>query len=152
MLAFSGRQDEADPTRIETILGRRRPINGIKNTTGRIRNPAERFAINTVIQGSAADLIKLAMLNVFRRLKGEKARARLLLQIHDELVLEVPPDDLGAVAADEQTAEFVGVDVGAPLVWLEDVIEDENGQPRALAQLRLRGDRIAFSANAYRSA
>ncbi|MGX9787637.1 GntR family transcriptional regulator [Mycobacterium sp. MMS18-G62] len=59
---------------------------------------------------------------------------------------------IGAVAADEQTAELVGVDVGAPLVWLEDVIEDENGQPRALAQLRLRGDRVAFSANAYRSA
>ena len=49
-------------------------------------------------------------------------------------------------------AELVGVDIGAPLVWLEDVIEDENGQPRALAQLRLRGDRVAFSANAYRSA
>jgi GntR family transcriptional regulator len=59
---------------------------------------------------------------------------------------------IGAVAADEQTAELVGVDVGAPLVWLEDVIEDKNGQPRALAQLRLRGDRVAFSAKAYRSA
>jgi GntR family transcriptional regulator len=59
---------------------------------------------------------------------------------------------VGAVAADEQTAELVGVDVGAPLVWLEDVISDENGQPRALSQLRLRGDRVAFSANAYRSA
>ena len=59
---------------------------------------------------------------------------------------------VGAVAADEQTAELVGVEVGAPLIWLEDVIEDEDGQPRALSQLRLRGDRVAFSANAYRSA
>src|SRR6267154_3522146 len=59
---------------------------------------------------------------------------------------------VGAVAADEQTAELVGVAVGAPLIWLEDVIEDEDGQPRALSQLRLRGDRVAFSANAYRSA
>ena len=59
---------------------------------------------------------------------------------------------VGAVAADEQTAEIVGVEVGAPLIWLEDVIEDEDGQPRALSQLRLRGDRVAFSANAYRSA
>jgi GntR family transcriptional regulator len=59
---------------------------------------------------------------------------------------------VGAVAADEQTAELIGVAVGAPLVWLEDVIEDENGQPRALAQLRLRGDRVAFSAHAHRSA
>ena len=52
----------------------------------------------------------------------------------------------------EQTAELIGVEVGAPLIWLEDVIEDENGQPRALSQLRLRGDRVAFSANARRSA
>lgn len=59
---------------------------------------------------------------------------------------------VGALAADEQTAEFVGVEVGAPMIWLEDVIEDEHGQPRALSQLRLRSDRVAFSANAYRSA
>lgn len=59
---------------------------------------------------------------------------------------------VGAVAADEQTAELIGIEVGAPLVWLEDVIEDENHQPRALSQLRLRGDRVAFSANAHRSA
>jgi GntR family transcriptional regulator len=59
---------------------------------------------------------------------------------------------VGAVAADEQTAELLGVEFGAPLVWLEDVIEDEDGQPRALSQLRLRGDRVAFSATARRSA
>jgi GntR family transcriptional regulator len=59
---------------------------------------------------------------------------------------------IGAVAADGQTAGFIGVEVGAPLIWLEDVIEDEEGQPWALSQLRLRGDRVAFSATAYRSA
>jgi GntR family transcriptional regulator len=59
---------------------------------------------------------------------------------------------LGAVAADEQTAELIDVEVGAPMIWLEDVIEDDSGQPRALSQLRLRGDRVAFFANAYRSA
>jgi GntR family transcriptional regulator len=59
---------------------------------------------------------------------------------------------IAAVAADEQTAELVGVEVGAPLIWLEDIIEDEYGQPRALSQLRLRGDRVAFSATAYRCA
>lgn len=57
---------------------------------------------------------------------------------------------VGAVAADDQTAELVGIDAGAALVWLEDLIEDHTGQPRALSQLRLRGDRVAFSANAYR--
>jgi GntR family transcriptional regulator len=59
---------------------------------------------------------------------------------------------VGAVAADEQTAELMCVEVGAPLIWLEDVIEDDSGQPRALSQLRLRSDRVAFSAKAYRSA
>jgi GntR family transcriptional regulator len=59
---------------------------------------------------------------------------------------------IAAVAVDEQTAELVGVEVGAPMIWLEDIIEDEDGQPRALSQLRLRSDRIAFSAKAYRSA
>jgi GntR family transcriptional regulator len=57
---------------------------------------------------------------------------------------------VGAVAADEQSAELLGVEVGAPMVWLEDVIEDDEGQPRALSQLRLRGDRVSFSATAYR--
>lgn len=57
---------------------------------------------------------------------------------------------VGAVAADEQSAELLGVEVGAPMVWLEDVIEDDCGQPRALSQLRLRGDRVSFSATAYR--
>jgi GntR family transcriptional regulator len=59
---------------------------------------------------------------------------------------------IGAVAADQQTAELVGVEVGAPMIWLEDVIEDQDGQPRALSQLRLRSDRVAFSATARRLA
>jgi len=58
------------------------------------RNLAERTAINTVIQGSAADLIKLAMINIYRRLRSEKWASRMLLQIHDELVFESPPAEL----------------------------------------------------------
>lgn len=58
---------------------------------------------------------------------------------------------VGAVTADQQSAELLGVDVGAPLIWLEDVLEDQHGQPRALSQLRLRGDRVAFSATARRA-
>ncbi|MET0899579.1 MAG: UTRA domain-containing protein [Mycobacterium sp.] len=57
----------------------------------------------------------------------------------------------GAMAADVQTAELIGIDVGAPLLWVDDVIEDHSGQPLALSQLRLRGDRVAFSAYAARS-
>jgi DNA polymerase-1 len=53
----------------------------------------ERIAINTVIQGSAADIIKRAMINVHRRLRRERLQAKLLLQIHDELVFEFPPEE-----------------------------------------------------------
>ncbi len=83
---------------VETILGRRRMINGIKNTTGRNLNTAERTAVNAVIQGSAADLIKRAMLEVDRRIKAEGLAARLLLQIHDELVFEAPDAEIPALA------------------------------------------------------
>lgn len=76
-----------------TILNRRRAISGIRRTTGINRNMPERTAINTVIQGSAADLIKQAMLNVARMLQQYPGQSRLLLQIHDELVLECPHDE-----------------------------------------------------------
>ena len=94
---------------VGTILGRRREFdrgNIRRDSTYRQRNQTEREAINMEIQGSAADLIKLAMLHVYRRLKGERRRTRMLLQIHDELVFEVPPEEFDAVAAlvrDEMT-------------------------------------------------
>jgi DNA polymerase-1 len=87
---------------VSTILGRRREFdrNNIRrDSTYRQRNQTEREAINMEIQGSAADLVKLAMLHVYRRLKGEGRQARMLLQIHDELVFEVPPDEFAPVAA-----------------------------------------------------
>jgi DNA polymerase-1 len=64
---------------------------------GRQRNLPERTAINTVIQGSAADLMKLAMLNTHRRLKREQLRSKMLLQIHDELIFEVAPEEPDAM-------------------------------------------------------
>jgi DNA polymerase-1 len=84
--------------RVDTILGRRRPINGIKSTTGRSRNLAERTAINTVIQGSAADLIKRAMILVDESLRKQQLEARMLLQIHDELVFEAPDEEVADLA------------------------------------------------------
>jgi DNA polymerase-1 len=82
---------------VSTILNRRRPVSGVRDpawlTDKRQRNLPERIAINTVIQGSAADIIKQAMINVHRRLAREQLQAKLLLQIHDELVFEFPPDE-----------------------------------------------------------
>jgi DNA polymerase I len=75
---------------VETILGRRRPIPDINSGVLQIRNAAERMAINSVVQGSAADLIKVAMVNVHRRMERENSPGKLLLQVHDELVFETP--------------------------------------------------------------
>jgi len=83
---------------VTTILGRRRAIEGVRADAGRSRNLAERTAVNTIIQGSAADLMKLAMLAVFRRLKQERHPARMLLQIHDELIFEAPAEQVGYLA------------------------------------------------------
>ncbi len=81
---------------VETILKRRRPIENINSRSAAPRAAAERMAINSVIQGSAADLIKLAMINVHRRIVAEGRPSRMLLQIHDELVFEVPAEAVEA--------------------------------------------------------
>lgn len=85
---------------VETILGRRRSITGLKSSRShRSRTQPEREAINMAVQGSAADLIKLAMLGLDRALERSALGARLVLQIHDELVLECPERETGAAAA-----------------------------------------------------
>ena len=77
---------------VSTLLGRRRRIDGVRpaNKRGKQKNLAERTAINTVIQGTAADIIKKAMIDVHRYLHAELPAAHMLLQIHDELVFESP--------------------------------------------------------------
>src|SRR5437016_2197457 len=82
---------------VTTVLGRRRYLPELGARDPAVRQFAERAATNTPIQGSAADLIKLAMLEVRRRLGATAGGARLLLQVHDELLLEVPADRLAAV-------------------------------------------------------
>ncbi len=83
---------------VETILGRRRYIKDIQARSRNIKKFAERTAINTPIQGSAADIIKLAMLKVHELFEKEGRKARLLLQVHDELVVECPERDADKVA------------------------------------------------------
>src|SRR5436309_9736138 len=77
----------------ETILGRRRYLPDLTSDNRQRREMAERMALNAPIQGSAADIIKIAMLGVDRALRTDGLRSRLLLQVHDELVLEIAPGE-----------------------------------------------------------
>ncbi|WP_407922634.1 DNA polymerase I [Auraticoccus monumenti] len=90
----------------ETLLGRRRYLPDLMSSNRQRREMAERMALNAPIQGSAADIIKVAMLNVERALVAEGLRSRMLLQVHDELVLEVAPGER------EQLEELVRTQMG----------------------------------------
>jgi len=82
---------------VRTLLGRRRPVPELNSSDGRVRSAAENMAVNTPVQGSAADLIKLAMLKVDAALDASGLQARMLLQVHDELVFECPAQELTAL-------------------------------------------------------
>ena len=82
---------------VETVFGRRLWLPEMKSGSPARRQGAERAAINAPMQGTAADLIKLAMVSVQGWLDGEKLRTKLIMQVHDELVLEVPEDELEKV-------------------------------------------------------
>ena len=79
---------------VKTILGRERFINGINSSNHNERSGAERMAFNSPIQGSAADIVKMAMINISKRLKAEKLESKMVLQIHDELIFEVPQREI----------------------------------------------------------
>lgn len=78
---------------VETMMGRKRYIKEINASQYMVRQLGERLAMNTPIQGSAADIIKLAMIKVYRRLKKEKLESKLILQVHDELIIETPESE-----------------------------------------------------------
>ena len=84
---------------VTTLWGRRRYLPELKSKNFNIRSFGERLALNTPIQGTAADIIKAAMVAVFRRLKKEGLQARLLLQVHDELIIEAPEEEAAQVSA-----------------------------------------------------
>jgi len=112
---------------VETILGRRRPLPDIYSGVVALRNGAERAAINSVVQGSAADLIKVAMLNIYRKLRDENRPSKMLLQVHDELVFETPvvavDADLALIRSEMINAiplrVPVRVDIGSGKNWQE---------------------------------
>ena len=112
---------------VTTLLGRRRPIPELHGRTVQQRNLGERLAVNTVIQGSAADIIKVAMVRAHAAIRGEGLRARIVLQIHDELLVETPADEVKRVSRIVRDAMVGAYDLDPPLevdtgvgeTWLE---------------------------------
>jgi DNA polymerase-1 len=99
-----------------TLLGRRRPIPEITSPQFNLRNLAERTALNTPLQGTAADIIKLAMIAIHRQLDEQKLRSRMILQVHDELLFEVPPEELDRLRAIVRDAMENAYALRVPLV------------------------------------
>lgn len=112
---------------VETISGRRRYLKDINSANAVVRGAAERNAVNAPIQGSAADIIKIAMINIHRKLKEGKFKTKMLLQVHDELVFDAYKEELDAVEKlikSEMEQAFVlsvplVVDMGKGRNWLE---------------------------------
>lgn len=120
---YSGIREYLDHTKslahaqgyVETLFGRRRPIADINSPLPQFRAAAERMAINMPVQGTAADIMKLAMIEVAEKLPDISSDTRLLLQVHDELVFEVPKEEVEAVAkkvvAIMENVEKIGVPI-----------------------------------------
>jgi DNA polymerase-1 len=112
---------------VETVLNRRRYLKDINSRNAMVRSGAERNAVNAPIQGSAADIIKLAMINIHNRFEKEGFKSKMLLQVHDELVFDVPKDELEIVKPIikfEMENAFkmdvpLDVEVGVGYNWLE---------------------------------
>ena len=112
---------------VETVLKRRRYLKDINSRNAVVRGAAERNAVNAPIQGSAADIIKIAMINIYDKLENSDYKTKMLLQVHDELVFDVPNDELDAMKSLIQTemeAAYtmtvpLDVEVGLGENWLE---------------------------------
>ena len=112
---------------VKTVLDRRRYLNGINSGNAVVRGAAERNAVNAPIQGSAADIIKIAMINIFEKLENSEYKTKMLLQVHDELVFDVPNEELDTMKTliqKEMEAAYkltvpLDVEVGVGENWLE---------------------------------
>jgi DNA polymerase-1 len=99
----------------ETILGRRRYLKDISSRNATARQAAERDAINTPIQGSAADLVKVAMVRIDSEIKRRGLRAKMVLQIHDELMFDVPREEVEELKVMVSNEMSNAIDFGVPI-------------------------------------
>lgn len=112
---------------VETILGRRRYLRNILSQNAVVRSSDERNAINAPIQGSAADIIKIAMINIFDELEKKQLKSKMILQVHDELVFEVlneEIEELSNIVKEKMQNAYqlkvpLKVDIGIGKNWLE---------------------------------
>ena len=100
---------------VETIMGRKRYLNDINSTNSVVRGMAERNAINAPIQGSAADVIKIAMVNIWKELKKQKLQSKMILQVHDELNFDVLISELDQMRTIVKHEMEHAVNIGVPL-------------------------------------
>ncbi len=110
------RSSAAENGFVETLYGRRLYLPEINSSNGMRRQAAERTAINAPMQGSAADIIKLAMIDVDNWLSDEKLQSQMIMQVHDELVLEVPENELDKVIAGLRSRMAGAVELDVPLL------------------------------------
>ena len=108
-------QQAREQKQVQTMFGRRRPLPDIDSTNAMLRIAAENMAVNTPIQGAAADIVKRAMLRVHAQLQRRGLQSRLLLQVHDELVLDVPEDELTEVQRLVRDAMTGAAELSVPL-------------------------------------
>lgn len=101
---------------VETMFGRRRVLHDIKSSNRTVRGVAERNAINAPIQGSAADIMKLAMVEIYRRFKAEGIRSRMIMQVHDEVVIDTLNSELEAVKRIVKEAMESVAELRVPLI------------------------------------
>ena len=112
---------------VTTVMGRRRMLPDINSRNAVVRSYAERNAINAPLQGSAADIIKIAMVRIARRMKAESFKSTMIMQVHDELVFNVYPEELSAlqsIVITEMEAAYTGrvhlsVSAGSAQNWLD---------------------------------
>ena len=101
---------------VETIKGRKRYLNDINSANAVVRGMAERNAINAPIQGSAADIIKIAMINIYKKMAAEKLQSKMVLQVHDELNFDVYTPELEKMKRIVKTEMENAVEIGVPLI------------------------------------
>jgi DNA polymerase-1 len=109
------KQQARDTGYVQTLLGRRRYIPEINSSNRQVREAAERMAINMPVQGTSADIIKVAMINLHREMQKRQLKSKMLLQVHDELIFEVPEDEIEEMSQLVSETMSTALELSVPL-------------------------------------